>query len=88
MNLREFIAPSASPAAFDLLEKMLEFNPQKRITVEEALRHPYLAEFHDSDDEAVSEETADFQFENQEISFDDLKALLLEEMAICREIDN
>ena len=28
--------------ALDLLEKMLTFNPHKRIVVEEALAHPYL----------------------------------------------
>ena len=30
------------PQALDLLEKMLTFNPHKRIVVEEALAHPYL----------------------------------------------
>lgn len=28
--------------AVDLLEKLLTFNPTKRTTVEEALKHPYL----------------------------------------------
>jgi serine/threonine protein kinase len=28
--------------AVDLLEKLLTFNPAKRTTVEEALKHPYL----------------------------------------------
>lgn len=39
--------PDANPLAIDLLEKMLQFNPAKRITVEEALAHPYLAQIHD-----------------------------------------
>ena len=33
---------NADPKALDLLEKMLTFNPHKRIIVEEALAHPYL----------------------------------------------
>ncbi len=32
---------------------MLAFNPAKRITVEDALCHPYLAYFHDPDDEVL-----------------------------------
>lgn len=39
--------PDASALAIDLLERMLQFNPTKRITVEDALAHPYLAQLHD-----------------------------------------
>jgi serine/threonine protein kinase len=31
-----------NPKAIDLLSKMLVFCPSKRITIEEALAHPYL----------------------------------------------
>lgn len=43
--------PSASPEALDLLSKLMQFNPDKRISAEEALRHPYCAQFHNPDDE-------------------------------------
>lgn len=37
--------------ALDLLDRMLTFNPNKRITVEEALAHPYLEQYYDPSDE-------------------------------------
>lgn len=38
-------------SALDLLDRMLTFNPIKRITVEEALAHPYLEQYYDPSDE-------------------------------------
>ncbi|CAM9725062.1 unnamed protein product, partial [Heterosigma akashiwo] len=35
--------PGATPEALDLLGKMLRFDPRQRITVPEALAHPFLA---------------------------------------------
>ncbi len=37
----------------DLLDKMLTFNPHKRITVEQALAHPYLEQYYDPEDEVI-----------------------------------
>jgi serine/threonine protein kinase len=44
----------APPAAIDLLQRMIEFNPRKRITVDEALSHEFLALFRESLDGEVS----------------------------------
>ena len=41
------VFPDANPHAIDLLARMLQFDPRKRITVEEALQHPYLTQLHD-----------------------------------------
>lgn len=30
---------------------MLEFNPKKRLSVEEALKHPYVSDFHNEEEE-------------------------------------
>jgi len=40
--------------AIDLLELMLELDAEKRITAEQALAHPYLAQYADPTDEPVS----------------------------------
>jgi len=40
-----------NPDAIDLLEKMLEFDPVKRITIQGALDHPYMSKLHQEDDE-------------------------------------
>ena len=64
--------PNASPLAIDLLDKLLKFDPATRITVEEALAHPYLENYHDEQDEPICSEPFDFSFEALE-SMDDMK---------------
>ncbi|RRT70567.1 hypothetical protein BHE74_00017973 [Ensete ventricosum] len=39
--------PMANPLAIDLLQKMLVFDPSKRISVTEALEHPYMSPLYD-----------------------------------------
>ncbi|KAL4079449.1 CMGC/MAPK protein kinase [Scleroderma citrinum] len=46
--------PNANPLALDFLTKTLTFDPKKRLTVEEALAHPYLEAYHDPEDEPVA----------------------------------
>jgi len=52
-NFREVFS-GASPLAIDLLEKMLELDADKRITAEQILAHPYLAQYADPSDEPSS----------------------------------
>jgi len=64
--------PSASDDALDLIRRTLQFNPLKRLTVEQALRHPYVAQFHNSDDEPACPNTI-------RISIDDNRKLTIRE---------
>jgi len=45
--------PQATPEALDLLRRLLKFNPNKRITAEEVLQHPYVSQFHNDAEEPV-----------------------------------
>lgn len=71
--------PKTSDLALDLLEKLLAFNPVKRITVEEALRHPYLEPYHDPEDEptaeAIPEEFFDFDKNKDNLTKEELKRM-------------
>ncbi|EPS57900.1 mitogen-activated protein kinase, partial [Genlisea aurea] len=79
MNLAR-VFPHVSPMAIDLMDKMLEINPMKRITVEAALRHPYLARLHDETDEPVCGQrfTCD-DFEQQILSEEQIKDMIFNE---------
>jgi mitogen-activated protein kinase 1/3 len=72
--------PRASSLALDLLEKMLHFNPDKRITIDEALQHPYLESMSDPETEPVSETQFKFELPNT-VTLDELKKLMYEEIA-------
>ncbi|ORZ38406.1 mitogen-activated protein kinase [Catenaria anguillulae PL171] len=76
--------PRANPNAVDLLEKMLTFNPTKRITVDEALSHPYLEPYHDPEDEPIAPPIPEsfFEFDRYKdtLTKDQLKVLLYNEI--------
>lgn len=48
--LRDLMQPSVPPDALDLLQRLLVFNPDKRLTAEEALQHSYVAKYVMSED--------------------------------------
>lgn len=72
--------PRATPLAQDLLDRMLAFDPAKRITVDEALAHPYLAALHDPADEPVANAPFNFDFENWDLTKEAFKDLIWREI--------
>uniref|UniRef100_A0A7S2WX63 Protein kinase domain-containing protein n=1 Tax=Rhizochromulina marina TaxID=1034831 RepID=A0A7S2WX63_9STRA len=47
------LLPNASAEATDFINQCVTFSPFKRTNVHNALRHPFVAEFHDPEDEPV-----------------------------------
>ncbi|MCO5601388.1 hypothetical protein L7F22_055508 [Adiantum nelumboides] len=74
--------PNANPLAVDLIDKMLIFDPRKRITVIEALSHPYLAMLHDESLEPVAPTPFDSSFEDEDLKEHDLREKVWGEM-VC-----
>ncbi|CAI9598284.1 unnamed protein product, partial [Staurois parvus] len=74
--------PQGDRKALDLLSKMLRFDPRERISVCEALRHPFLSKYHDPDDEPECVPAFDFDFDKQILTKEQIKE------AIVAEIDS
>lgn len=70
------VFPDANPVALDLLQKMLILNPNKRITVDEALAHPYFDNLHIPELEIVCEKPFELHVNDQSIRREDLQVCI------------
>ncbi|KAL8191664.1 hypothetical protein R6Q57_028395 [Mikania cordata] len=71
--------PNVSPLVLDLAEKMLVFDPSKRISVEDALNHPFLQSLHEINEEPTCSSPFVFDFEQTSLSEEDVKELIWKE---------
>lgn len=79
--------PTANSGSIDLIEKLLQFDPDVRPSAEECISHPYLKFVRSPDDEPVSSEYFDFSFEK--LSSQELEMALREEVkSFRREVRN
>ncbi|KPA76588.1 mitogen activated protein kinase putative (MPK11) [Leptomonas pyrrhocoris] len=77
--------PKASPEALDLLRRMLVFNPNKRVTVLQAMRHPFLEQLHDDADDNVSYTLFRFDEHEQKTVLDVKRAIYMESVKFHTE---
>lgn len=54
--------------AIKLLEDMLTLNPRERITAAAALKHPYVSQYHDPEDEPVFDKRLNWSKLESELS--------------------
>lgn len=77
---------NASDDALDLLDKMLKFDPDKRITIEQAMKHKYFDDLPVEVDEKVeSVSKFDFEFEELDLSTSELRDLILLEIMLYHD---
>ena len=77
--------PQANPDALDLLDRMLAFDPSSRISVTEALEHPYLSIWHDASDEPDCPTTFNFDFEVVE-DVGEMRKMIMQEVIHFRQV--
>jgi len=86
MSLKNLM-PNAPESAIDLMSKMLLFDPSKRISVDDALAHPFFSEWANDDalKKSVCSENFDFSFEEMlDDSKEAVQDLLLREIYVYR----
>ena len=76
--------PGIEPDALDLIKKLLEYDPEKRLSASQALKHPYFKDLHEESEEPVSKPMNyfDFEFEQYNLTKEILGELILDEILI------
>ena len=86
-SILEQLIPRASPDAIDLLQKLLVFNPNRRFTAKEAMRHKFFAQMHSREDETEYTsptnsylDPSQWEFDHRELKEKDLRELFWKEI--------
>lgn len=82
-NLKD-LYPFPGEEAIDLLDKMLQFNPYKRASLNECLEHPFVADVRDKRKEIKAMMPIVLDFEYEDVNKDILRELFVEEILFFR----
>ncbi|DAZ99650.1 TPA: hypothetical protein N0F65_001887 [Lagenidium giganteum] len=78
-NLQEMY-PGAEPEAIDLLTWMLQMNPRKRATLDEALSHKYLASIRSLEEEIVAPGHIKLDFDEKKLGVTEIRTRMVSEI--------
>lgn len=74
------ILPNATSKGLNLINKMMQIAPWKRYSAKEALEHPYLSLYHDSNNEPCGSQAVRVDADAiEKLDAEELKIALLEE---------
>ena len=76
--------PGAGEEAIDLLGRVLIFNPYFRITIDEALAHPFFKKVRKTEKEVNSDKEIQIEFEKEHLDKKKLRQLFLEEISLFK----
>ncbi|CAF2599457.1 unnamed protein product [Rotaria sp. Silwood2] len=77
--------PNSDKNALDLLDRLLTFDPNKRINVSDALAHPYLKPHHDANDEPITKHPFTVEMEMDDYPISELKQLIWYETKLIKK---
>jgi len=79
--------PGAGKEAIDMLDKMLQFNPYFRITIDEALAHPFFTKIRKESKEVESDVKINIEFDQSKETLDRkrLRQLFIEEIEFFKQ---
>ncbi|KAJ5702335.1 mitogen-activated protein kinase HOG1 [Penicillium malachiteum] len=77
--------PELDKIASEIMEEMLSFDVDDRISATAGLSHPYLEPYHDPTDEPVVQSGFDWRFDNMDVSIDAWKAAVFKEVLLFRQ---
>jgi len=68
--------PGLSPEGLDLIKRLLQFNPNRRPSVEQALNHPYMTQFHCEEEEISCKKVIEIPLDDHKYSIKDYREKL------------